>query len=382
MIAAMSFLRVPRAFQRFPHLPAFVRAAVALALLSLALPGAAVEVEGLYRGTAVVQSRADERERVRAFAPAMREVLVKVTGRAEVLQMAPIRQALANAQDYVASWSYSTQRSVDPATGGPVENIVLEAIFYESEIQRLLNRNGIAMWPRNRPVTLVWAVMQDELGDRQVLGSGSSHEMIEAIRQEAARRGLPVLFPLQDLEDRLKLSAQQLWEFDALAVRDASERYQAESVLVLRGYRSLGGELIGEALFLFRGAALSQDLYANSLQAFIAPPLEAASRELSAYYGVLLSGSGGASVPVTMTVEGIDSPEAYAGLMNYVAELADVNGLTLNRVEQGTVTLNLSTGGQIRQLVETIALNDDLQAAAEVRREGEEVILHYRWVGR
>lgn len=344
--------------------------------LILSLPALAIEVDGLYRGSAVVGSRSDERERVQAFQPAMREVLLKVTGRAEVLQEAPIRQALSNAQRYVASWSYGTRRD---ATGE--DSIVLEVIFYESEIQSLLENSGVPIWPRNRPETLLWVVMQDELGERQVLGSDAQDEVIAALRAEAARRGLPVLFPLMDLQDRLQINAQQLWNLDEEAVRAASARYHAESILTLRAYRSLGGELVGEAIFLFRGQPLHLDLYETDLAAFLEAPLELAARELSSHYAVLLSGASG-SVPVSLTVQGIASAEAYAGVLRYVADLADVNAMNLVSVEGDTMTLSLRTGGQIRQLVETIALNNDLQPVAEVTREGSELFLRYRWVGR
>ena len=362
------------------------RAAALLAVLLGLLPAPAVlavDVEGLYRGTTEVASR-DERERQRALAPAMRQVLIKVSGREDVLDLAPIRTALANPQAYVASYSYrSRPRPQEPGAAGPAgELIELEVSFYEADIRNLLSASNVPLWPRNRPETLVWMVVQDVSGERQVLSSSARHEALDELRAQAGRRGLPLLLPLLDLEDRLNLSPTQLWEFDEQAIREASDRYQVESVLVIRVIRALGGELLGEGVYLFRDRVIPQELYANDLRGFLRAPVATAARELAGYYGVLLSGTN-SDVRVRMTVEGIRDPAAYAGLLQYLQGLTDVKGYSIVSVKGETLSLELATGGQIRQLVENIALDRTLQPLAELTREGNEVyLLHYRWSAR
>src|SRR5690606_18716795 len=103
--------------------------------------------------------------------------------------------------------------------------------------------------------------------------------------------------------------------------------------------------------------------------------------ELAGYYGLQLTPSSGA-LPVRLLVEGIDAPEDYAGLLRYLGGLADVNQVSVSAVSAEGITLELQTGGQIPQLVETIALNRSLQATADLRREGEGIVLRYRWVDR
>ena len=380
-MSSVGFLKGP--LQRAARC-AFRAAGLVAVLLCLlpAAPALAVDVEGLYRGTTEVASR-EERERLRAFAPAMREVLVKVSGREDVLDLAPIRTALANPQSYVASYAYrSRPRPQEPGAAGPAgELIELEVSFYETDIQNLLSAANVPLWARNRPETLVWLVVQDESGERQVLGSSSRHEAVEVLRSLAGRRGLPVLLPLLDLEDRLNLSPTQLWEFDEQAIREASDRYQVESVLVIRAIRPLGGELLGQGIYLFRDRVIPQELYASDLQSFLRSPVATAARELSGYYSVLLSGN--SDVRVRMTVEGIRDPAAYAGLLRYLQGLTDVKGYSIESVKGETLSLELATGGQIRQLVETIALDRTLQPLAELTREGSEVyLLHYRWSAR
>ena len=351
-------------------------------LLVFLLPAEAAEVDGLYRAHVEVSSRENEQERQRAFSTAMRRVLVKISGRNQVLDNAAIRRAVIDPQSYVASWAYrSVRRSQVDEEGGQGrdrEAVELEVVFYEPALRELLTANSIPVWPSNRPVTLVWLAVQDELGERQVLGSANNHEVVTQLRAEAEARGLPLLFPLLDLQDMRALNMGQLWNLDQEAVRRASARYQVESILVIRIFRALSGENLGSTAYLFRDRALGQDIYEDTLESFLEIPVDMAARELSDYYGVLLSGTSN-RVKVKMTVDGVDSVRDYGGLMKYLGGLTDVNSFNLIRVEQDTVELELSTGGQIRQLAEFISLDQQLVPQAELTRDGEAVYMHYRW---
>ncbi|MEX2366983.1 MAG: DUF2066 domain-containing protein [Pseudohongiellaceae bacterium] len=352
-------------------------------LLSASAVVKAIEVPGLYQGLVNVSSRTDERERLQAYGPALQQVLLKVTGQPEIFNDAAVRAALRNPQSYVESYSY---RSIGaPATGGnaaPVQGnqgIALEVSFFASEILALLNNNNLRVWPSNRPPTIVWAVVQNEQGQRQILNSSADNPVKNLIASEAQRRGLPLLFPLMDITDSRAVNLEQIWNQDIAVLRLASTRYLAESILVIRLVSSLGSEHLGRAVYLFRDLEISQELYGEDLELFIEKPVDLAVSELSGYYSVLLSGSN-SGVPVKMAVTGINAPADYAGLLRYVGQLPAVNRVSLLSVNKQTVNLLLETGGQVRQLVESIALGSNMQPMAEITRQDNEIILQYRWL--
>jgi hypothetical protein len=103
-----------------------------------------------------------------------------------------------------------------------------------------------------------------------------------------------------------------------------------------------------------------------------------AANELSGYYAVLLSGTD-SGIKVNLTVEGIHDAEDYAGLLNYVGRLTNVNAFQIASVDNESIELILSTGGQLRQLVETIALNRNLLPVSELVRENNQVYMSYQW---
>ena len=344
-------------------------------------PAGAIEVPLLYQGVVPVASRDSERERQRAFVDALRQVLLKVTGDSDIYAQPQIRRALANADDYVDTWSYRSVTAVTTAEApAAAQGIELSVTFFEPEVLSLLDSAGIPLWPRNRPYTLVWLVVQEELGDRRIVGSSSrDHQDILALLEGGAgRRGLPVLLPILDFEDLRAVSANDVWEMDTDKLLAASARYQSESVLVVRLFKTVAGEVLGKSNYLFRNQVFELESYEESAQTFMENSIALAADELSAYYAVLLSGTD-SSMEVNLTVSGVESAEDYAGLMNYVRQLTDVNSQRIVRVKGQTIELKLVTGGQLRQLVETIALNRNLQPAGELVRDDNQVYMSYRW---
>jgi hypothetical protein len=359
------------------------KALIMLCLTCCTPAGFAVEVEGLYQATITVESRNNEAERRRAFSEAMREVLTKVSGLSETINSSSVRRALNNPEPYVESWR--AQANLVPVNAEAQvselrEVIAIEVNFYESEIQRLLDENNMPIWPANRPETLIWMVVQDELSERQIINNNSPENAarITALQKVADARGLPILFPLLDLEDQLRLNVNSLWDLDEAAILNASQRYQAESILALRIYRSLSGEVLAKSLYFFRDNVFSYEEFELS-EDFISGSINLASDELSQYFSVLISGTDN-NVIINMQIDDIDSPEDYAALLTYLNTLEGVNSFQLTRVTGSSLYLEMLTGGQLRQLVEAIALQPNLLEVSELNRVGDDVAMHYRWV--
>jgi hypothetical protein len=353
-----------------------------LVILVLSDAVMAIEVTDLYQGIVPVESRDNVRERQQAFNEALRQVLLKITGNSTIYNQPLIRRALTNADDYVETWSYRTVTSSrgEDDISGEAPGIELTVTFFEPEVLALLDSAGIPLWPRNRPYTLVWLVIQDELGGRQLVGSSSRDnlDILSMLEIGAQRRGLPVLLPILDFEDLRAVSTNDVWNMDTERLLAASARYQSESVLVIRLFRTLAGDVFGRSNYLFRNQVFELELFEESVETFVEQSIALAVDELSAYYAVLLSGTD-SSMEVNLTVNGITSAENYASLLGYIAQLTDVNEHHIVRVKDQTIQLKLVTGGQLRQLVETIALNRNMQPDGDLVRMDNQVFMSYWW---
>ena len=180
----------------------------------------AAEITGMYEATVTVPTRDSERARNQGFAEAMREMLVRLTGRTDTLSHPAIARALASPQSYVDFWAYRSRPAQEP---GQPDQIALQITFFESSVQSLLGDAGIPVWPLNRPDTLLWVVVQNEFGDRVIAGTleGSERALLDEVHEAARRRGLPLLNPLLDFTDQRALRPDQLWSLDEEAIRSA-----------------------------------------------------------------------------------------------------------------------------------------------------------------
>lgn len=364
-----------------PQRPGPVSAWLWCALCLLLSPGqfvAAAELAGLYETTVPVASRDSERERNQAFGVALEQMLVRLTGRLDSTDNAQVGRAIASPQTYVEAWVYRTVPASQP---GQPEQLALQVSFFQSAVQRLLNEAGIPMWPESRPDTVVWIVVQDELGGRELAtATGDDDAIFTRLQQTAAQRGLPLVLPVLDFDDRIALRAEQLWSFDLEAMRAASQRYRSESILALRLYRTLSGHVIGKAQHVFRDRVREYEVLEGEMEAFLDAAVNLATEELAGNYAVLLSGTD-SSTDLMLTVDGVKTLRDYATLLQYLTGLAAVNSVQVRSVEADRMELQLRTGGQFRQLMETIALDRRMTVQGELARDNGLVFLRYQWAG-
>lgn len=366
-----------------PRLSLLLRQLLCLFLLQVNMPVlvTAAELTGLYQASVAVTSRDDTRAQQQAFQAAMRKVLVKLSGRTDILSNPLITSALGSPQSYVEAWAYRNLPALAAVEGqSPVaEQLTLEATFFATQLHNLLESAGIPVWPQNRPDTLLWVVVQDAPGQRSYPGlNENGSELLKTLVSHASDKGLPLIMPILDLEDQFTLRPDVLWSLDVTAITAASQRYQTESILALRLYPLPGGQVFGKAVYMFRGQAVELEALESPLATFLEDSVSLAARELAATYSVVLSGVD-SGTRVNLMVNGIDSIAAYAGLLRYLESIAVVQGVQVLSVRDKVVELELRTGGQLRQLIESIALDRKLLPLAEPVRENQQVSLSYQW---
>jgi hypothetical protein len=66
-----------------------------------------------------------------------------------------------------------------------------------------------------------------------------------------------------------------------------------------------------------------------------------------------------------LSVEGINGLNDYANVLHYVEGVAGIAELQVREVADGTLTFSLNAAGQVRQLVENLAIDRKLRALSE-----------------
>ena len=209
------------------------RHAILLAFALLSMPLGAVEVATLYTAEVPLDEEADD-PRGDAYDAALRQVLLRVSG-SELADDEETRALLfPNPRAFVTQFRPGAEDS-------------LWVSFDGQAIERVLRSAGQPIWGADRPLTLVWLAVDWGQGEREIIAADDPERMEQEARSIdrnrmirerfldiADRRGLPLVFPLLDTTDLQKVTFADIWGGFDEAVRDASERYGANSVLIGR----------------------------------------------------------------------------------------------------------------------------------------------------
>jgi len=350
----------------------------------------ALPVAGLYSHEVGVSNQS-EQERNRAFQESLAAVIVKVTGEYRWLENSSIQLALENAQNFVEGIEYRSESvpvetvdqvadNIEPAVPAPTptftEQQFLNVSFAQVLVDQLLADAAIPVWDSNRPSVLVWMALQNDAGERNLLSPESDPGIIELMQQFAVLRGVPIIFPVLDFEDRRALSADMIWSLDDQAIRAASERYAADSILTGRLLITASGELVGLWQFIFQDQIEVFDSLDTELTSYINDPLERVTSQLASHFAVVPSRQG--TETALLRIEGVNNLAAYAELVAYLQELVMVDSVTVSALNGEVLDLNLSLQGSQGQLFELLSLDRNLTLLESAGLTGSQV-LRYRW---
>jgi hypothetical protein len=180
----------------------------------------AIEVENLYSAKVLVTSQSAS-DRNKALKKALRGVIMKIGGKK--IEHPLVTQAIKNYNKYVNQYQYLRSNNVT----------YLNVSFNEEKINSLFKQSDLAIWGRLRPQVMIWVVEEDGF-ERKLLSSTSNSLIPQAIDEFSQLRGLPLTMPIMDLTDLTALTITDVWGRFAYPVAQASARYFAEAVVVLR----------------------------------------------------------------------------------------------------------------------------------------------------
>jgi len=187
-----------------------------------------------------------------------------------------------------------------------------------------------------------------------------SPELREALMKGAEDRGLPLLFPLMDLEDQAQLSAKALWSGDQEAIRRASLRYSPEVILVGRLKRLPTEEWRGSWSLLLAQQSESWEGDAGSMEAVGFAAVQGVADRLAAQLVPAGGESAGESTTVVLSVVGISSVEDYAKLRARLAGLNSITGFRVRQAEPEAMHYELQVRGGVEVLENELALSGGL----------------------
>lgn len=326
--------------------PPLLKYRLAMLLLAIvAWPVWAVEVTSLYTAEVPLDEEEDN-PRAAAYDAALAEVLLRVSGSELATDPELVDALFPDPAVYIVQFR-------------PGLDDTLWVSFDGEAIERVLRQAGQTVWGSDRPLTLIWLAVDWGQGQREILAADDPDEnrdqarsidrdrlLRQRVLDVAEQRGLPVAFPLLDTIDLQNLSFSDIWGgFDDPLIA-ASERYQADAILVgrVRPYSSQRNRWS----FYLGGAERSWTGEPEQVINFVADML---AEEFA------ISGSAVAET-IDIAVAGIDSVVAYGEVQRLLSGLTIVERLTVVEVEGDRVRFRLTALGGRPRLMRALQFSD------------------------
>jgi uncharacterized protein len=320
-------------------------------MLTLAAPaGRAASLPNLYQLTVPLPAAPPAERRAQAIKLAMAGLLTRVTGKRDASQDPTLQPLIDGAERYVQSY-------------GLLQGGQAQVGFIATAVTRALAELNYPVWGTERPLTLLWVAVDDGQGERALLPANDADaalppamtELLGDLRTQlkavADERGLPIAFPLVDLEDLDKVSFTDVWGGFDDHVEQASARYRPDVILVGRVRPGTNGDeidwllLAGGTRRLVAGTALRDGL-------------DAVADLYAAELGVVGGGS-----TTRITVLDVATPADYARVVSYLEGLSVLQSVDVEDLERGALSLRVTGRGDAQVLGRVLALGGVLTSS-------------------
>lgn len=194
----------------------------------------ALEVGGLYQAETIVTGRG-EAERQRGFRSGLEDVLIKLSGDADLVHAQGVQRILARASDFVERYEYE-----DRMRGLPIHDEqgtrdrphYLRMTFRRAPVEESLRLLDVPLWPSDRPQVAIWLGISDSirfyvLGSDTVFGHGQ-REVLQSVSQQ---RGIPIILPAMHSEAQPVITYDDLTAGNLRQLLVVSARYHADAIL-------------------------------------------------------------------------------------------------------------------------------------------------------
>jgi len=348
-----------------------------LLIIILLMPGFmpqvnADQVSALYSATVAVTDDSIG-ERNKALRAGLLEVLVKLTGSADIASKPQVGSLLANASTYTIEFGYVNLPDRSQGQG-------LKVQYSQVEIDRFLRQNQLPVWPVQRPLLLVWVAKEPLEGEQSFAVRDEDEELYKQLDSFFSRRGLPVGYPLYDLEDLSNLNIADAWSLDAEKIAAASRRYDAVSWLLLRCYEtSTGSWRVASVMNSQQKNENEQRVYLDNqdgaaLDDVLARMVDTAVDRIASNYVYIPSLT---VEKLIFSVKGIASFNHYNQLVDLLKSLSMVKTLGVAAIDGDQIHLQLELEGGSKQFVESLQLFDQLSVVSDIPAMAESVTVQW-----
>lgn len=308
-----------------------MKKAALLSLLVFQLLGFAKSSIDLFSINKQVETQS-EKERLQMLPISYTDVLVKITGDKKIVDNADL-QSIIGVRAPLALQKYSYYNKGTKK--------FIQMTFSDKEVKSLLAKYRLTFWPAERPEVLVWLTFTEANGNQwEVISDDNKPSFIDSIKRQADWRGLPVSFPVFDLQDLQSLSDTQDITEQTDVLKNLSKRYHADFVLAASISQDKTGEWRSHWQLSNDSEKMQWEFAGKNMIEILVHGVDAVSDVIVERYAQI-SEDKNSSKQVIFSVSEVGSVEDYLKVMHYLQTVKGVKRVEVVSVNDDKVNFEI-----------------------------------------
>jgi hypothetical protein len=290
---------------------------------------------------------------------ALKQVLVKVSGNAQIAEFNESKLLLENPDSLLSQYGYQTL----------LNRRYFTAVFDKQQINQALIDMQQPVWGETRPTTLVWLINDSgnvrQLVSDHMVSQDNDKEIASLFLQQQHNRGISLQFPLMDLEDRLALSISDVSGRFYKPITRASMRYGVEH-LVVADLQQLSADKYSLSWQLVKSESSgrqSKVLVSDRLRGEKATLITAMVNKIADYYAsqYAILENQGEKFSQTIYVDGINSLAQLTQLSSVLESLVAIASFEIVSVKDSLVAVEIKINGGLNSFKNGLFAQPNLQ---------------------
>jgi hypothetical protein len=294
---------------------------------------------------------ADEKSEKDLQALALKQVLIKVSGNANIASLPEAQKLLKNPSRLLSQFNYENYHGLE----------YYVVLFQDRKINNALKKMNQPIWGVTRPKTLVWIVEESLSRYKKILSDTDlMNEQNWALANQPHQRGITLQFPLMDLEDRMELSPTDIKGRFYSEITKASARYHAQRFAVAYMQEKdskwhLSLKLVKPDPTSKKNVELISAEYTGSKVAVQIKMVNALADYYAGLYAIK-TGKGEKFVQ-PIYVHNVSSFDKFAQLARVLDQLNAVSSFYITKVDESTVQINVKVNGGLNSFKNAFSAN-------------------------
>lgn len=316
--------------------------------------GQRARLSQLYTMTVPVVDR-DQATLDQAVKAAYKRLLVRISGNLYVNTIPDIQKNLDHAAQMISHYAYEEDDG----------HLRLSILFNRQLVNQALEKAGQRLWLQARPDILLWVAYQSSDDAVGILSEGQALPWQSAIDQVSAERGIHIVLPMMDLQDRHAVEPLDVWQLRQGMAWKASHRYGQADAVMGKVFESEQKDLPWEGIWYWRSvhegkaSVIEFQTYGNDPKQVLTNAVNWLADQMASM-GAKLNNPRYYEV-VHVHVDGVDGLTAYQRILRLFKADTRVKSLSMASLTAHALTLRVEIRGGAEAVQALVKASPDLQ---------------------